>query len=113
MSYDKLKKQLIKLAKDETLPYAYILNCGSNGDYKLYQVDLKTGDEKLAEGVNLSGNLDDIRLLRRVFAVENIEDIYNYNECSYILPHSILLEDVDISSQGIPNPAPYIVKRPD
>ncbi|MDO5572143.1 MAG: metallopeptidase TldD-related protein [Bacteroidales bacterium] len=120
---DKLKKQLIKLAKDETLPYAYIIDYGNSditnnyNDDKIsfYQVNLKTGEETLVTGVSLSDSFKNLRVLRNVFGTSNQYKTYyidfNAKTHSYIAPDQILLEDVDLIRKGEKEKRPVIVPQ--
>jgi hypothetical protein len=121
ISKSKLKKKLLSLAKEETLPYAYIIDFGegvnydaTNNDLKIFRVDLKSGEETFVEGVTFNNSNENLRLLRNVFGTsDNYKTYYLEGQVNktYIIPDEILLEDVDLSRAGKSNKSPKIVPQ--
>ncbi len=97
---DKMKKALIKAAKDEGLDYAYIVRSIAGTASKIYKVDVKDGSETQVR----FGDVSAINLakIKRVLDISSKENVSNYilNRqvlSSLIYPASILIEDVEIN----------------
>lgn len=97
---EKMKKELIKAAKEEGLDYAYIVRRTGGVNALLYRVDVKDGRETLMRAADVS----DINLakIKRVLGISSKEEVSNYMLSggvltSLIYPSSILIEDVEIS----------------
>ena len=97
---DKMKKALIKAAKDEGLDYAYIVRSMAGTASRIYKVDVKDGSETQVRFGDVSAiNLSKIK---RVLDISSKENVSNYilNRqvlSSLIYPASILIEDVEIN----------------
>lgn len=97
---DKMKKALIKAAKDEGLDYAYIVRSLAGMASRIYKVDVKDGSETQVR----FGDVSAINLakIKRVLDISSKENVSNYilNRqvlSSLIYPASILIEDVEIN----------------
>ena len=89
---DKMKKALIKAAKDEGLDYAYIVRSIAGPASRIYKVDVKDGS---VSAINLAK-------IKRVLDISSKENVSNYilNRqvlSSLIYPASVLIEDVEIN----------------
>jgi len=97
---DKMKKALIKAAKDEGLDYAYIVRGLAGPASRIYKVDVKDGSETQVR----FGDVSAINLakMKRVLDISSKENVSNYilNRqvlSSLIYPASVLIEDVEIN----------------
>ena len=97
---DKMKKALIKAAKDEGLDYAYIVRSIAGPASRIYMVDVKDGSETQVR----FGDVSAINLakIKRVLDISSKENVSNYilNRqvlSSLIYPASVLIEDVEIN----------------
>lgn len=97
---DKMKKALIKAAKDEGLDYAYIVRGLAGPASRIYKVDVKDGSETQVR----FGDVSAINLakIKRVLDISSKENVSNYilNRqvlSSLIYPASVLIEDVEIN----------------
>lgn len=95
---EKMKKMLIKAAKEEGLEYAYVVRRIAGASTLLYKVNVKDGSEMLVRTGNFSISLSK---LKRLLAISNEERVVNYvlnQSCltSIIYPSSILVEDIEI-----------------
>lgn len=100
---EKLKEQLLKIARADGLNHAYIVRRISGNATSLYRIDVKSGRETLVR----SGEIMPVQLshLRRLSGVSNKESIENYMlegdiPSSIIYPSALLLEDVEIKRSG-------------
>ena len=97
---EKMKKALIKAAREEGLDYAYIVRKFAGQASLVYKVDVKDGKETMVR----AGNFSPINLpkLKRLLAISAKEIISNYilNQevlTSLICPSAILVEDIEIN----------------
>ena len=104
---EELRKALFERAKEEGYEYAYIVrDAVSLGAYptELYQVDLKTRNEKRVRSAII--NNVDAQIFKSIVAVSDQEYIYNGisgNPLSIIVPDAILFEELQIQSDRIDN----------
>ena len=96
---EKMKKALIKAAKEEGLDYAYIVRRISGIGSLLYRVNVKDGSETLTRTADISAIT--LPKIKRVLEISNKENVSNYilnNDVlsSLIYPSAILIEDVEI-----------------
>lgn len=97
---DKMKKALIKAAKDEGLDYAYIVRRLAGPASLIYKVDVKDGSETMVRFGDVSGI--NLAKIKRVLDISSKENVSNYilNRqvlSSLIYPASVLIEDVEIN----------------
>lgn len=100
MKQEKMKKALIKAAKEEGLDYAYIVRDFGGLASHIYKVDVKDGSETQVRFGNVSGI--NLAKLKRVLQISSKENVSNYilnrqTLSSLIYPASILIEDVEIN----------------
>ena len=97
---EKMKKALIKAAKEEGLSYAYIVRSVNGVASKIYKVDLKDGSETQVRFGTVSGiDLSKIKRLREISSKENVLN-YILNRqvlSSLIYPDAVLVDDVEIN----------------
>lgn len=97
---DKMKKALIKAAKEEGLDYAYIVRRLAGTASLIYKVDVKDGSETMVRFGDVSGiNLAKIKRALDISSKENVSN-YILNRqvlSSLIYPASVLIEDVEIN----------------
>lgn len=97
---EKMKKALLKAAKEEGLDYAYIVKKVAGPASLIYRVDAKTGKETQVRAGDLQTlDLAKIKRIREISAKENVLN-YLYGRMvpsSLIYPASILLDDVEIN----------------
>ncbi len=104
MPYDKMKKELIKLAKQQGCKCAYILRSSEWGTYT-YRVDLETGEEVMEKGL-ITPTLDSSILNMdnyNVHAIAKERRVYDFlSHCgpqSVIAPKAIIVDDLKLSLQ--------------
>lgn len=100
---EKMKKALLKAAKEEGLEYAYIVRRIAGMATLIYKVDVKDGKETL---VRFPDFRMDLTKIRRLPALSNKEKVSNYlwNQrtlVSMISPSSILIEDMEINKPEV------------
>lgn len=100
---EKMKKALLKAAKEEGLDYAYIVKKMAGQASLVYQVDVKTGKETQVRVGNFS-SLDLVKI-KRIHEISSKENVMNFLyenavPASLIYPSSILVDDVEIN---VPN----------
>ncbi len=99
-----LKKQLIKLAKEDGLPYAYIVRGIDETTSAIYRVDLKDGKETLMRSGDISPiELKNLRRLAGISAKEEVTEFMldDYVLTSMIYPSALLVEDVEINKTNV------------
>ena len=112
---DKMKKALIKAAKDEGLDYAYIVRSIAGPASRIYKVDVKDGSETQVR----FGDVSAINLakIKRVLDISSKENVSNYilNRqvlSSLIYPASVLIEDVEINKSELKKEKEPVLKFP-
>jgi len=114
-----MKQKLINAAREAGLEYAYIVN--NEGFTKIYVSD---GKEELVRGVSLSRF--DYKLFRKILGVSDKEFIHVHGllgssnivttsgpVSTYILPQSIIFEELEISKGNRSNlSTPYVIPKP-
>ena len=109
---DKMKKALLKAAKEEGLEYAYIVRKVAGSASLIYRVDVKDGQETLVRDAALSGI--GLAEMERMLEISSEENVLNYvwnNQVlsSMICPRSVLLDDVKITKAAVkPEKAPIL-----
>ncbi|MDD4637532.1 MAG: metallopeptidase TldD-related protein [Bacteroidales bacterium] len=102
-SKKQLKEKLIQLAKEGGEEYAYILRGTDISKPLIYRVSVKDGSEQLMRGGTIS-NID-VRQMKKMAGICSEQTVtnmrYNQTLTSYICPSSILLEDIELSKDGI------------
>lgn len=107
---EELKKKLIEAAKKEDCDYAYIIR-ESNPVY-FYRVNLNTGEEQLVRGMDLKEQFN-MRRLRRILGASSEEKVHNASAGNtFILPESILLEEVELIQKKNVKEPPFILPKP-
>jgi len=95
----KMKKALIKAAKDADLKYAFIVR-SSAGLPLMYRVDVKNGKETLLRDCDLSGlNLQKLEKMVQLSKEECVSNLFVSNGvlASIIYPKSIILDNIEIN----------------
>ncbi|MBO9618614.1 MAG: hypothetical protein J7539_06200 [Niabella sp.] len=114
IAQEHMKKRLIKLAKEEGLPYAFIaknvsLNYGQ-ATY-LYRVDTATMKEEMLTGVKFT-NLN-MRSLRRFIIASREQQLQNGMFYSVICPQSMLIGEIELEAENnVVKARPIIVSNP-
>lgn len=110
-----LKKNLLKIAKSEGLPHAYIVRKIAGNATRIYRVNVKDGSETLVR----TGEIMPITLshLRRLNNISNKENVANYlldGEVisSMIYPSALLLEDIEIKKAEVKKESEPALKFP-
>lgn len=97
---EKLKQKLIAAAVEEDLEYAYIVR-RLRGDnvIAIYQIDVKTGTEKLVRGASLPDF--NLRSFKRVLGASDKNFAYNTTSfgelVTYIVPEALLFEELEVT----------------
>ena len=97
---EKMKKALIKAAKEEGLDYAYIVRDFGGLASHIYKVDVKDGSETQVRFGTVSAiNLAKMKRMREISSKENVSN-YILNRqvlSSLIYPAAVLIDDVEIN----------------
>ena len=109
-----MKKELIRVAKEEGLPYAYIVR-GVNASYGqvpyLYRVDTATMKEELLTGFKFT-NLN-MRSLRRFMTASDQQQLWNQSLYSVICPQSMIIGEIELEAENsVVKAKPIIVSNP-
>lgn len=114
MKESAMKKQLIKLAKEEGLKYAYIVHNASESCPEVYRVDVKSGDETRIGSTKISSI--DMAMLRRLAAVSTEESVVssliNGIMMTVITPKAIIINDVEIDMNKLNKSAQPLLTSP-
>lgn len=109
-----MKKELVKLAKEEGLKYAYIIHSIAASCPEVYRYDLKTGDLLRIGSTNISSV--DMASLRRIAAISAEETVVNSVVngvlMSVITPKSIILNDIEIDVNKLNKTAQPLLPSP-
>jgi hypothetical protein len=110
-----LKKKLIDKAKKQGLEFAILVRSSSTGGIRqpsIYKVNVADGKEELVKGASI-GKIDGKTLKRLSGASEKYQacNIGNFNSgprdgtgmTSYIVPESILIDEMDVSRFSLPS----------
>ncbi|WP_231932298.1 MULTISPECIES: metallopeptidase TldD-related protein [Butyricimonas] len=100
MKQEKMKKALIKAAKEEGLDYAYIVRDFGGLSAHVYKVDVKDGSETQVRFGKVSGiNLSKMKRVLQISSKENIANyiLHRQTLSSLIYPASVLIEDIEIN----------------
>lgn len=93
-----MKKELLKLAKEEGLKYAYIVHSMAESCPEVYRVDVKSGEQTRIGSTRFS--TIDMSSLRRIAAVSSEENVVNTMIngvlMTIIAPKSMILNDIEI-----------------
>ncbi|MDD3160690.1 MAG: metallopeptidase TldD-related protein [Bacteroidales bacterium] len=102
-SRKELKEKLLRLAKEEGEAYAYILRGTDIARPLIYKVSVNDGSEQLVRGGVIS-NID-VRQMKKMAGISSEQSVsnmrYNQSLTSYIYPSAMLLEDLELSKDGI------------
>lgn len=112
---DKMKKALLKAAKEEGLDYAYIVRKIAGNASLIYRVNVKDGAEKLVRFADISPiGLSKIKRILEISAEENVSNYVLNSQVlsSLIYPSSILLEDVEIGKRQVKGEKAPVVTYP-
>lgn len=112
---EKMKKELIKAAKEEGLDYAYIVRRSGSVNSLLYRVDVKDGKETMMRTADVAGiALSKIKRVREISSKENVMNYILNGEVlsSLIYPSSILIEDVEIGKVPVKTEKEPVLKYP-
>ncbi|ANH81143.1 hypothetical protein A8C56_09275 [Niabella ginsenosidivorans] len=109
-----MKEELIKAAKEEGLPYAYIVR-GTDFDYGqpafLYRIDTATLKEQLITGVKFTNF--NLRSLRRFIIAADSMQLLNQQQLSIICPQSIIIGEIELEEDNnVVKAKPIIVTNP-
>lgn len=99
LKQSKMKKALLKAAKEADLKYAFIVR-SSAGLLLMYRVDVKNGKETLLKDCELSGlNLQKLEKMIQLSNEENVSNTFVSNGVlsSIIYPKSIILDNIEIN----------------
>lgn len=110
---DSMKSRLLQLAKEEGLPYAYIIKGlrRYGNDTEIYRVNVATGEEEMINECEVLPL--NIRSLRRFIVASDKTMLRNYADLSIIAPQSMIINEVEIEkSRNATKPKPFIVSNP-
>ncbi|WP_018628284.1 metallopeptidase TldD-related protein [Niabella aurantiaca] len=109
-----MKKELVKAAKEEGLPYAYIVrnvNVSYGQAPYLYRIDTATLKEELLTGFKFT-NLN-MRSMRRFVIAANQLRLWNQSFYSVICPQSMIIGEIELEAENsVVKAKPIIVTNP-
>lgn len=108
---DSMIQKLRQLAKEEGLPFAYMVKDFSYGNSEMYKIDVATGETEMVNEFKITPL--NVKSLRR-FALASTEmRLSNAPEFSIIAPESIIVNEVEIEKKdNTTKPKPIIVSNP-
>lgn len=108
---DSMKARLIKIAREEGLPFAYIVKNRDYSNSDLYRIDVRTATEKrITDGKIANFN---VRSLRRFSTASDEQVLTNTPGLSIIAPESFIVNEVEIEKENqTVKPKPTIVSNP-
>lgn len=109
-----MKKELIKLAKEEGLKYAYIVNSLSESCPEVYRIDVKSGEQTRIGSTRISAiDMSSLRRLAAISSEENVvSTLLNGVMSSLITPKSIIVNDVEIDVNKLNKSAQPLLPSP-
>lgn len=110
-----LKKQLIKMAKEDGLSYAYIVRSIDPTASVIYRVNVKDGKETLMRSADISSvELKNLRRLAGISAKEKVAEFMldDYVLTSMIYPSALLVEDVEINKTTVTKESAPVLQFP-
>jgi len=113
-SNDKAKQKLIEAAKEEDLEYAYIVRrYRANNPIMVYRVYVEDGREELVRGVRFDTGLRSFRRVIGASDKNHITSTLSFGEfVTYIVPESLLFEEIEVAKSNITLKTPYIIPQP-
>lgn len=109
-----MKKQLVKAAKEEGLPYAYIVrdvNVSYGQAPYLYRVDTATLKEEMLTGFKFTSL--NMRSLRRFIIAADQMRLWNQSLYSVICPKSMIIGEIELEAENsVVKAKPIIVSNP-
>ncbi len=114
VSHGKMKKTLIKAAKDAGQSCAYIVRGISGATLKIYRVDLKDGKEICVRATGF--RMPDLTKLLKLVAISSREDVMNYLPSYYpasiIYPAGIIVDGLVIDKATLKAEKEPVLKLP-
>ena len=108
---DSMYSQLIRLAKEEGLPSAYIVDQLSMGRTEVYKIDVATGKIEMLKECKITPLNQ--KSLRRFVVASHQQQVKNQSGLSVLAPQSIIVNEVEIEKNEITTkPKPIIVSNP-
>jgi len=109
-----MKKQLVKAAKEEGLPYAYIVrdvNVSYGQAPYLYRIDTATLKEEMLTGFKFTSL--NMRSLRRFIIASDQMRLWNQSLYSVICPQSMIIGEIELEAENsVVKAKPIIVSNP-
>ncbi len=111
ISNDSMYARLLRLAKEEGLPSAYIVKAVSAGGGEVYKIDVATGTIEMMKEYKITPLNQ--RSLRRFVVASNEMQVKNSTNFSILAPQSIIVNEVEIEKNEMTTkPKPIIVSNP-
>lgn len=108
---DSMYSRLLRLAKEEGLPSAYIVKSLSFGGGEVYKIDVATGAVEMMKECKITPL--NLRSLRRFVVASDKMQVKNSAGFSILAPQSIIVNEVEIEKNEITTkPKPIIVSNP-
>ncbi|WP_346238285.1 metallopeptidase TldD-related protein [Niabella insulamsoli] len=108
---DSMVARLIKVAKEEGLPAAYIVKKLYYSAPEIYKLDVATGDITLVNQCRITPL--SLKSLRRFIVASDQTILENMAQLSLVAPESLLINEVEIEKNEVTSrPKPIIVSNP-
>jgi len=106
-----MEARLLRLAREEGLPFAYIVKDISFGSPEIYRVEVASGKIEMVNECRITPL--NIRSLRRFVIASDRFRLENASGYSVVAPESIIINEIEIEkNETTAKPKPIIVSNP-
>jgi hypothetical protein len=110
-SADSMQAKLLRLAKEEGLPVAYMVKDMASNSPEIYRVDVATGKTEMVNECRISSL--SMKSLRRFIIASDKKQLENSSDYSIIAPESVIINEIEIEqNETTTKPKPIIVSNP-
>ena len=110
-SADSMQARLLRLAKEEGLPAAYMVKDMSSNSPEIYKIDVATGKTEMVNECRITPL--SMKSLRRFILASDKQQLENSSDYSIISPESLIVNEIEIEqSETTTKPKPIIVSNP-
>lgn len=110
-SADSMQAKLLRLAKEEGLPVAYMVKDMSSNSPEIYRIDVATGKTEMVNECRIAPLA--MKSLRRFIIASDKQQLENSSDYSVVAPESIIINEIEIEqNETTTKPKPIIVSNP-
>jgi hypothetical protein len=110
-SADSMQAKLLRLAKEEGLPVAYMVKDMASNSPEIYRIDVATGKTEMVNECRISPL--SMKSLRRFIIASDKQQLENSSDYSIIAPGSVIINEIEIEqNETTTKPKPIIVSNP-